>query len=435
MFHRIVPGLLVPAFLVHFTLTSLAQSTPAGFEASVATLPVSGFLGGLDALPGGELAVFDGVSVVAIDPDTLATTTIFTPPTGASFGAFVRTAPDGSALYFGESRFGDVWEIPLGPGTPRVVVNAVLPYDLAFAPDGSAWLSWSPGFGQGNVVSSLDLATGALDDAVVSTEVSGPLAFDGPDLLYVRPDSSSFPPPANGARLVRFTAAQLASTSGPATLDDLADGALVAQLDGGFGLAVDLEGNAYVSDSVNDRAVRVDLASGAESVFVDGGAPFNGVTFLAFLPGHGPQRYLPWQPAGGGTLVALRTDFFSFDDAVFVEPARAVLGTSVPSPIPFGPYQLSLTGAQPGGKAIVVLGLGGVAPAEIRFDAPQTGIPMFFGVIGPWLPIPVPLDAAGGFALPAFSLAIPGFTLGVQAFFGDSFAGPFRGTSNPLAIF
>ena len=47
---------------------------------------------------------------------------------------------------------------------------------------------------------------------VTSTGASGPLAFDGGDLLYLR-SPTAFPPPADSFELYRITAAQLATVA------------------------------------------------------------------------------------------------------------------------------------------------------------------------------------------------------------------------------
>lgn len=413
-----------------------AQSSPAsGFDVNAANLPTAAFLGGFDVLPDGRFVVFDGNSVVAFDQTTFVATTLFTPPTGAIFGAFIRVTPDGSALVFGESQFGDVWFVPLSGNAPaHILVNAGFPYDLAFSSNGDAWLSASPGFGLGNTVSRLDLVTGAVDTVLTSTGASGALAFDGDDLLYLRAPTS-FPPPANSFELFRLTAAQLTSAIGPGSLVDTVDGALVAALDGGFDLEVDGEGHAYASDGSNDRITRVELATGAEDVFVDGGNPGNGITYLQFVAGSGAARFLPWQPATGGSLFGIRTDYFSFNDVVEASPRRPTLNTSAPAPMPFGPYTLTLNDAQPAAAAILLISLDGTAGGEFSFFDPQSGTPLFFGLSGQILPVAAALDASGGFAFDGFNFAIPGFVLGVQVFFGDTLTGPFRGSSEAIEVF
>ena len=77
-------------------------------------------VGGLARLPSGDLAVFDGASVVRVDPGSGAViATLYVPP-GPVFGAFLVVEPAGASVLFGESSNGALTRIPLDGSAPAV---------------------------------------------------------------------------------------------------------------------------------------------------------------------------------------------------------------------------------------------------------------------------------------------------------------------------
>jgi hypothetical protein len=168
------------------------------------------------------------------------TTTLFTFPAGATvfdnpFGSFVRV--HGTTIYWGESYPGTLWSATLSGASIQNAVNLgtiVSNYDLAFSPNGEAYLSAGPDFGQ-NHVYRLTLGAGPITPSsnvvskVFDNNYSGPITFDAAgNLLYGAPLVSG-----NGGGLFRFGVSELAGTTeltlaGNVLIDNGSNGYLLA---------------------------------------------------------------------------------------------------------------------------------------------------------------------------------------------------------------
>lgn len=400
------------------------------------SLPIAGagqFVGGFDLLPGGNHVVFDGAAVVERDAATgQLVRTLYSPP-GFVFGAFVRIGPGARHLYFGESLFGEIIEVDLSTLAHRVVVTtAGLPFDLVFDSAGRAYLAWLPLAGAGSVVSELDLQSGLLDDVVRTSDFSGPLAFDAVDrLLLVVPDSSDFPSPPDSSPLLRYSREQVAAARGPSTLNEN-DGTLLGMLDGAFGMALDEAGDVFVSDSGRGNVIEVDAETGAESLLYQGSASTG---YLRHQPGsHAgvPGAFEPFQPVTSGSLVVTETDFFSFNEARIIEPARPVLSLQPASPVPPGPFQVQLQGGVPNGRGLILRGVA-LLPEERSVGA--GAVPLFVGLDlrGRVSLSMVRLDGFGNAQLNLHNPGMGGRDGALQMLVGP-LTGSLTGSSQPLAI-
>ena len=407
-----------------------AGLTPgAGFSgAAVAAAPAGAFPGGMDLLPNGNAAIFDGAAVIEVDPSTGAVVkTIFTPP-GFVFGSFVKTDPTGTYLLFGESSNHTITKIPLDGSPASVVATVTFNFDLTFDAVGVAYVSASPSFVTTQVY-RLNLPSGTTDQILEFAGPSGPIAFDATNNLYYAEASSSFPAPQGQQTIYRFSKAQVQSATGPGFLT-IADGiAFVPGMTSVADLAFDGQGDLLVSDS-SEGLVREYDAGGNLRGVVGSEAPFNAVTTLAYADDAGASAFGAFQPADGGTLLALSTDFFSFNDLNVLTPARPTLGTTPASPVPNGPLTLDLAGGPALGTALGLVcaqGLGAEVPAY------SNGTPLLVGVdagalLGAFV---LPLDAQGELSVAANHAGAPA-TIFVQAFVNDG--GGFVGSSETAKI-
>ncbi|MSR45474.1 MAG: hypothetical protein EXS13_00120 [Planctomycetes bacterium] len=409
-----------------------AQQAAPGFGLDEVVVAPGGFVGGFELLANGDYALFDGTAVQQVSSvDGSVVQTLFTPP-GFVFGAFLRNSPDGATLYFGESSNHEIWAIDLATLQAQVVLTVTFPFDLAFDPQGQPFVTWSLGFFQGSHVSLCDFVTGTIDDVVDSPEASGPLFFDADgDLWTALPDFSSYPPTRDATELIRIDAANLAAAIGPGAYDaTLAP--VIAQLDGAYGLVQDDGGDLIVSDANYGTIVAVDPANGAESIVAEAGG-FEAFAYLCWRDQpHGV--FEPWQPADAGELIAVRTDYFSENAVTRVRPARPMIATNPPSPVPAGPFDLDLTGATPDGFALLYVSAG-LAPNEFALRNRTWPAPLYFDLDFVGLQFHVlALDSSGEFHETLTNSGFGGIDLAAQFVTAASLGGPYFGTSEAIVV-
>jgi hypothetical protein len=412
-----------------------AQGVQPGWSIDHVTIaPPGAIVGGFEVLANGDFAVFDGTSVVELSPaDGSLVTTLFTPKS-LVYGTFLTLSPDQSRLYFGESTEGNVYEIDLATLKAPVVLTTVFPYDLAFDPQGRPFLSYALGFSGGSFVALCDFSNGALDDVIASPDASGPLVFDAAGNLYTStPDTSSFPPPPDSTEVLRFSAGDVQSGIGAGMIGvDL--GSLIGTTDGASSIALDEDGDVEVSDPNNSNLVEFDAATSVKSVLATT-SPFT--PFLYIRQVHGTRgAFEPWQPADAGELLAVRSDFFSFNELDRVRPARPLLSTNPASPIAAGPFTLDVSGAVPNGFGLLLLAPAGVAGSETPLGNRSWPAPLFFGLdLSAGLQLfPITTDFNGAAAFNAVNPGLGGFSFGLQLVAATAVTGPYFGTSAPLEV-
>lgn len=412
-----------------------AQVAQPGFASSSFSIaPPGAFVGGLESLPNGDLLVFDGTDIVELAPtDGSLVRTVWTSG-GTPFGAFVRLAPDGLNVYFGESSSGSIWEIDLASGLGQVVANAVLPYDLAFDPQGRAFVSYATGYFIGSHVALVDLTSGALDDVFDSPDPSGPIAFDAAGNLFVATtDVSSWPPPPGAATVYRFAAADVDGAIGPTVLTP-ADGATLATLDGASFLVLDEAEDVIVTDPNGGRVVQIRQADGSkfDVALADAGGY---LTYASFVRGT-RGAYEPWQPAEAGTLFVSETDFVSTNLVARVAPQRPSLVPSPANPVPAGAFVLDVSGAVPNGFGLMLVAPAGISGQELALHNRGWPAPLWFGLdlSGGLSIFPLSFDGAGAFQAGGANPGFGGVTIGLQLLVGAPVPGPWFGTSAPLAL-
>ena len=413
---------------------AVAQTTRPGYGFDeVPIAPAGAFVGGFEVLPSGNYAVFDGIAVVEVAASDGAFVRTLHTPASPVFGAFLTLSPDGSKLYFGESSDGKVYEIDLATLAALWVIDTVFPYDLAFDPKGRAFLTYSFGFNQGSFVALCDFTTGALDDVIATKSPSGPLAFDAAgDLYTATPDASSFPPPLDATEILRFAQADLESAIGPAVLDE-SHGALLGVVDGATGIALDEAEDVLVTDANYGKIVDLDALTQAETVVAQAG-PFEAFLYLRHARGT-RGAFEPWQPGEAGTLLAVRSDFFSFNQLTRVRPARPELSTTPPSPIPPGTFDFHVTGAVENGFGLMLI-TGSAAGSELALKNRTWPAPLFIGLdfAGGLTVVPIATDGTGEYHEPVDNTGFGGVTVAFQLVVGESATGPLYGTSAAMEI-
>ena len=411
------------------------QSADSGFtSSSLSIAPPGAFVGGLEVLPNGDLLVFDGTSIVELAPsDGSLVRTVWTPGTSL-FGAFLRLSPDGASVYFGESSSGGIWQVDLASGLGQVVAQAYFPYDFAFDPKGRAFVSYATGFFNGSHVALVDLTSGALDDVFDSPDPSGPIAFDAAgDLFTATTDTSIYPPPPGSATVYRLAAADVEGAIGPTVLTP-ANGAILGTLDGASFMVLDEAEDLIVTDPNGGRVVQITPSNQRqEEIAVADAGGF--LTYASFVRGT-RGAFEPWQPAEAGTLLVAESDFFSYNSLARLAPARATLATTPASPVPAGPFTLDVAAAVPNGFGFLLIAPAGVASQEQALHNRSWPAPLFFGLdlSGGLSIFPLVFDGAGGFQAGATNPGLGDVTIGLQLVVGASAAGPFYGTSAPLAL-
>jgi len=268
------------------------------------------FVGGMVHTPSGDLIIYKGSDLLLLRDDGSETPlATFDPPV---VGAFLTLAPDGAAVYFGESSAGDIFRVPVAGGSADRVDNISFNYDLAFDPSGRGFVSTGAASEQRIVLLDSD-PNGALVPVIVGIPgFSGPLAFDDAGNLYY--GTADFL--AESQSLHRFTPQQLetAVQSGPI---DFAVGDVVLEGVVGFNQMVfDGSGNIFFSDlgfATGFGSVQaIDISDNFEMVPILETSVSDGIvspTYLAFRPG--PEAFEPGVGAGGGSLSVLFADFFS----------------------------------------------------------------------------------------------------------------------------
>jgi len=423
-------SLLTFSLLALLPSVSLASVTAgAGFSnTAVAAAPGGAFPGGMDLLPSGHVAIFDGSAVVEVDPaDGSVLGTLYTPP-GFVFGSFVKTDPTGSFLLFGESLLHTITKIPLDGSPTSVVATVSNNFDCAFDAVGAAYVTASPS-GTTTQVYRLNLVNGATDQILEITGPTGPLAFDAMNNLYYAEASGTFPAPQGQQTIYRFAKAKVQTATGPGHLTESDGIAFVPGVTSVADLVFDDEGDLIASDS-SEGTIREYDAGGNLSATIATEEPSKGITNLAFAAGNGPSVFGPFQDASGGTLVALSSDFFSYNDLNVLTPARPTLGTTPNSPIPAGPLTFEVDGGPANGTVLVLVCAQGLA-TEVAAYAGVT--PLLVGVdhntlVGAFV---LALDGAGSVNIPANHGGAPA-AIFVQGFAHDG-AG-FVGSTPPAAI-
>lgn len=421
------------SFLFVAPVAQAGLTTADGWQSTtVAGAPGGAFVGGMDFLPNGNLAIFDGAAIVEVDASNGAVIgTLYTPPVPV-FGSFVTVAPSGTFLLFGESSNQEIIKVPLDGSPATVVANVFFNYDLVFQSDTSAFLTAATGaFGTTDIF-HLDIPNGLLDTIAIVDGPSGPLAFDPDGNLYFGEGTIQFPPTQGHQVVRRFTATQVDNAHGAGHLTTIDSQIAITGLTLTHDLVIDEEGDVFVSDSA-DGFVRQYNKFGVLKGAVGQETPFNATTLLAKRGTAVQGRFDAFQPASAGTLAVLSTDFFTFNDLNLITPKRPVLSVTPSNPIPDGPVTLTLSAGPDLGMALYLLS--GATPHGTEQHLSVNNASLFFAVdLGaPFIPFLAPLDASGALSINASNGPSDTGTVSIQAIVIDNGGAP-AGTSNAVTV-
>lgn len=362
--------------------TSAQDSSAPGFALAPAPYPGAPAFGATTTLSNGDFLVFDGLEVLqyASDGALVRPLGALTSPV---FPSFILTDPDENDVYFGESSTGTIYRLFVGLSSgPDPVATLPNNYDAAMFDDAALFVSAATcGFGCGNQIWRVDLASFQLHQVAQVPGASGPLAFDGQGNLYYGTASAAFPPPPHASKLFRWSPAQLAQPNvlGLADAQFLAGG-----YEGAARLAFDQrEGALYLvetSFASGANRIRRILGGPAQSPVLVEGQTFRSIGNLSFHSGTAAARFLPFQPPGQPVLSYTTTDFVAPPVRFVLRPARPSLSFSGPGTSGPGPFELRLENGPPSGFARVLW-----FPAT-RLHAPESvrtvaGVPLFLGVV------------------------------------------------------
>lgn len=288
------------------------------------------------------------------------------------------------------------------PGGVTQVLGAVPAnvFDLALVPGTSILLatanpSWpNPGAQPG--IWRIDPPAPARE-LIRLSGASGPLVITADGSLVAATASATYPAPPGSSRLLRWSAVQLTRTLAGGALLTAADAvAIGAPFDGAYDLAHDDRGQVYVSDGLRGQVWQVDLASGARArvpLLATGNA---GTTHLVWRRGPGPATFAPYQPDGGGELLAAVADWAAVQSQVAAVAAqRPTLAVQPGNSVPHGAAAVLAAGLEPNSPGLLFVS---PLPPQPEWTLPfAAAMPLWLGLderIAPWT-WPVSADAQG----------------------------------------
>jgi len=295
-----------------------AVSVPRGFHSWQTELDLAGWFGGFDYLPDGRLIASDSEEVFILGEER---TVVARFENQGLFGSFVKVAPDGQAVYVGESSVGTISVVDLnaagiqliGPGTDSVLAEVALNYDMEFDPQGRAFVSAAtPGTWQPNRLLFLDAKSGETDLIAIVPGNSGPLAFDGAGSLFYCTSTSYPPEPVES--VIFFGRDRIESAIGESDLTDADAEGYISGIYGFSDMVFDGDGDLFGVTSLGDIVeIRKEGQTAISRTFAS--VSPNGATVVRFLPG--TRRFEPFYQ-GGGSLTFLESDFWSLFKLIHV---------------------------------------------------------------------------------------------------------------------
>jgi len=332
------------------------DTTGAGWAPdSVRVLPFASAFASHDTLSNGDRIVFDGTLIwLEQDDGTFIATLAATPV--PSFASFIEVDPSETFAVMGESSNGVIYRLALTGGLAPLVPLATLAYnyDLAYEVGGATAIvsAATCGFGCGNEIHRLDVATGATTLLAAVAGPSGPVAVSSVGDLYYATQSNAFPTPPAAVDVIRWSATQIAT--GPFPLTQAQSTLFTGGLGGGSSMAFDPQfGHLFFGESVyggTSSVLEIDRFGaivGECATSVD----FQGKVEVFDAPGAGSLG--AFQPAGA-RLQYRTTDFNQgTSQIVRITPRRPEL---VAVQNPGGTMTVTLTGGRPLTGAFVISG-------------------------------------------------------------------------------
>jgi len=377
-----------------------AQDLPApGYRLEPRPNPGGGSFAVSTTLSSGEIVAFDGVGLDLYDEAGNLVRSLGSLP-GFVFPSFVVADPGETLVVLGESSTGLLYTKSLSSTSdPAPLTQLTNNFDAAFAPDSQLYVSAATcGFGCGNDIWLVHPVTGVKTLVAQVAGPSGPLACAPSGDLYYATASDLFPPPAGSSSVLRWSAAQLAAGN---LLGEADAQVLGAGFTGAAQLALDPRSGAlFLGENdfgTGENHIRALHGSPAQSPVILEGRPFLSLGNLDFNAAAGPARFLPHQPAAGGTLTYTTTDFGALFERYALEPRRPQIAFSGPGTSGPGPFALDLDSGPPLGFARILYGPQSQLPGQ-ESALVLGGLPLFVGLgLGTISSLPglVALDAQG----------------------------------------
>lgn len=359
-------NLTTSALFVGLLCTSPAFATDVleqGFEATPQVLP-----GGSSTrtLSSGDIITVDSVGVDRWKADGTFVQNLGVFPTSI-FGGCFDVDPTESFAIVGRTDSSatpnPVYRVALDGSGMTQIADIVFNYDGAFTASGDYYLSAAiGGFGAGNSLLRVDTTTGAVTELGQLPGASGPIGVDALGNLYYATISSMFPAPAGSTDVVLFTAADLATADcNLGTCLGLGDAIPFATgYDGASSLVVDKRtGHAYmVENNFGTGANRIWAITGGPSSgtpLVEG-QTFNWMSNLEVQSGVAAPELRAYQPADDARLFYTTTDFVNPAVRSQVQAKRSELQLSGAGLLGAGTVDITVTGAEPGGGALLFFG-------------------------------------------------------------------------------
>ncbi len=283
------------------------------------------FIGGLLVLPGGEVVLYNGTSVLFYQQDGSPPHVLFIPEDPPVFGNFLRLGPDGNSVYFGENHIAtsesphDIFRISLDLESPQVerIDSIQFNFDLAFDEKGRGFVSAFSDIE--NRIFLLDGDPDLPSDPVVVgiPGISGPVAYRGGKLYY----STAILEP-NKNMIVYFTSEQLESGMGEGKEIDfqvaLDEGQVIAEgLNIYFNLLF-IGDRLFGTGGTGIDRIRTDGTVESFATIQVEGDRYASATFLAFQPGI--KEFGSGVGTDGGSLYTIISDYNEFNNIVLVTP-------------------------------------------------------------------------------------------------------------------
>ena len=336
--------------------SALAQTVARPGYQLVDSAPVA--LGGaVSSLTDGSYVTFDGQSVDLWDAAGLHQLNLGSFPT-LLFVSFIEVHPSQTFAVLGESSNGEIYSVNLDGSGMTLLTQAAFNYAFCFDPDGSrGWLSAAlGGWGAGNDLLEIDLASGQMTQRAHVAGPSGPLTTDNAGNLYYGTQFDGWPVPPDTQNLIRFDVADLQSSG---TLTELDATVLIDQLDGTSGIAINMTGPGvlFVVESDPTGAAenilrRYDLAGNLRDEVLAATASINGLELVASAS---TAILAPYQPQGT-ELRMCSTDYnFGVSERLTLGSKRCGIAFDGPTSANAGPAVVTVRDVPIGGSASIML--------------------------------------------------------------------------------
>ena len=393
------------------------ETTAPGFAVS-ASSPAPAYGASYATLSDGRIVTFDGASFDLFAADGSLLLNLGTLP-AAVWASFVEIDPSETYALIGDSQTGDVFSVDLGGAGVTTVANLPYNFDAVFDADSHFALISAAicGWGCGNDILRLEVATGAITPVAHVDGPSGPLALNAVGELYYATQDPAFPAPPASTDIIYWTPSQLASG---APLDETNATLLAAGFDGASALALDpTSQNLFVAENLYGVSGKIHQLDRFGTRVAEVASGLNWLSNMEFLPATGPGTFQAWQPASV-TMIYRRDDFNVYTtDRVSLTPARATATISGSVP---GALTVTFDGCMPDAAVLLTWGNVNYYDAdEFTYDI-GLGFPLHFAVPLAAVrrqPFPLPTDSSGTAVFRYYDLGAFAGTLEFQAVLMD----------------